>query len=468
MLGRQQEINLQINQLMDGALIALAFFTCYFLRAALPEWFDSILSFNVRPVPPLRELMWIPAITVPFTPLVLELYGYYRDPLQKDSVRSLRQMTQALLVMSAIVGACVIFLKWAPESRSVLLLFIPTAGLLLLAKEELVKRSVIRRLRDSNQKERLLLVGTEDDVARLEKKLDAVQMQIAEVVERFDISERPLEEFLKLLHEHSVQRVVFAPAHLNFAQIEQAILACEDEGVESWVSADFINTSLAEARFDTFGGRPMIVFRTTPETSWALLLKEFLDRSGAALVLLLSFPLWALAIVGIKLSSPGPVFFHQMRGGRHGKPFTILKFRTMSVDAEEKKRELLQANEMSGPVFKLEKDPRVFPFGAFLRRFSIDELPQLLNVVRGEMSLVGPRPLPVYEVEQIENSSHRRRLSMKPGITCIWQVSGRNQISDFEDWVRLDLQYIDNWSIWLDLKILLQTLPVVLFGSGAR
>jgi lipopolysaccharide/colanic/teichoic acid biosynthesis glycosyltransferase len=146
----------------------------------------------------------------------------------------------------------------------------------------------------------------------------------------------------------------------------------------------------------------------------------------------------------------------------------MFKFRTMCADAEQKQKELEAFNEMSGPVFKVGDDPRVTPLGRLLRRLSIDELPQLFNVLRGEMSLVGPRPLPLYEVEKFQSAGHRRRLSMKPGLTCLWQVRGRNQVTDFDDWVKMDLEYIDEWSLWLDLRILLRTVPVVLCGFGAR
>jgi lipopolysaccharide/colanic/teichoic acid biosynthesis glycosyltransferase len=170
----------------------------------------------------------------------------------------------------------------------------------------------------------------------------------------------------------------------------------------------------------------------------------------------------------IRLSSPGPVLFRQQRAGLNGQPFTMLKFRTMVTNAEQLKQELAALNEMSGPVFKVTNDPRITPIGRFLRKWSIDELPQLLNVLRGEMSLVGPRPLPVDEVRRFDDPAHRRRLSVKPGLTCLWQVSGRNDVKDFKEWVRLDLEYIDNWSLWLDLKILLRTIPAVFAGTGAK
>jgi lipopolysaccharide/colanic/teichoic acid biosynthesis glycosyltransferase len=188
-------------------------------------------------------------------------------------------------------------------------------------------------------------------------------------------------------------------------------------------------------------------------------------------LILASSPFWLLAYVGVKLASPGaPVFFSQMRAGRYGKPFQMWKFRTMVANAEKMLDQVKEqhGNHMDGPVFKLDRDPRIFPFGAWLRKFSIDELPQLMNVVMGDMSLVGPRPLPLYEVEAISEVAHRRRLSVKPGITCEWQAGGRNRISSFEEWVEMDLHYIDNWSLWLDCKILLQTVPAVLCAKGAK
>jgi lipopolysaccharide/colanic/teichoic acid biosynthesis glycosyltransferase len=190
----------------------------------------------------------------------------------------------------------------------------------------------------------------------------------------------------------------------------------------------------------------------------------FLSSLG---LLVLSIPFLIITTL-IKLTSKGPVFFKQSRIGKDGKAFDFYKFRTMYVDAEKQKLELQAFNEMKGPVFKMQDDPRVTPLGRFLRRTSIDEFPQLVNVLRGHMSLVGPRPLPVYEVEKFEETVHRRRLSMKPELTCLWQVRGRNTVVNFSDWVRMDLEYIDNWSLFLDAYIVLRTIPSVLLGIGAR
>jgi len=186
----------------------------------------------------------------------------------------------------------------------------------------------------------------------------------------------------------------------------------------------------------------------------------------ASLLLMVLSPVLVAIAIAIKLDSPGPVLFRQLRCGLHGRTFTFLKFRSMRVDAEALKKQLAPYNEMDGPAFKMTNDPRVTPLGRFLRRTSLDELPQLWNIIRGDMSIVGPRPAVLEEVRQYE-PWQRRRLSMKPGLTCLWQVNGRNELT-FEEWMRLDLEYIDNWSLWLDVKIALKTIPAVLFGRGAR
>jgi exopolysaccharide biosynthesis polyprenyl glycosylphosphotransferase len=212
----------------------------------------------------------------------------------------------------------------------------------------------------------------------------------------------------------------------------------------------------------------MLVFRSKPAAQWSLFFKNLIDRVGAFMGLILLSPLLLVVAAAIKITSPGPALFRQSRAGLHGAPFEMWKFRTMRADAEQQKAELQAFNEMKGPVFKMQDDPRITPLGRFLRHTSIDEFPQLVNVLRGQMSLVGPRPLPIYEVEKFEQTVHRRRLSMKPGLTCLWQIRGRNTVVDFSDWVRMDLEYIDNWSLFLDAYIILRTIPSVLLGIGAR
>jgi exopolysaccharide biosynthesis polyprenyl glycosylphosphotransferase len=217
---------------------------------------------------------------------------------------------------------------------------------------------------------------------------------------------------------------------------------------------------------DELEGVPVVTIRSGPEEDWRLLAKRLIDILGSVALLLVLAPFFALVAWLIKLDSRGTVFFMQERIGFNKRRFKLIKFRTMTDGADQQQTLLEHLNEVEGPVFKIKNDPRVTRLGKFLRRFSIDELPQLFNVLKGDMSLVGPRPLPVRDVERIDVTSHKRRFSIKPGITCLWQVNGRSNIR-FDDWVLLDLEYIDKWSLGLDLLILLKTIPAVLKGPGA-
>jgi len=199
---------------------------------------------------------------------------------------------------------------------------------------------------------------------------------------------------------------------------------------------------------------------------WPVLIKRILDITVSSILLAICAPLLILTAILIRLTSPGPILFTQNRLGFNKRRFKIYKFRTMVADAEQKIRQIEHLNEASGPVFKIKNDPRITPIGKFLRKTSIDELPQLFNVLKGDMSLVGPRPLPVRDYEGFDKDWQRRRFSVRPGITCLWQINGRSSIP-FEKWMQLDLQYIDGWSLWLDFEILLKTIPAVLKGSGA-
>lgn len=462
MLGQRQEINLQVHQFVDSMLLVFAFWLTHTLRWHATEWFD------IPAIRPFHQLAWILVIVAPFAPVALEINGFYRNVHQKTFLQSLRQFAQAFVWLLLAIGACVIFFKWAADSRAVVIGFILLGGGLILGKEAIVKARRRRQLASGALRLRVILAGDAADMDRAWNRLPALERQQMEVVARVDLSSQPVETLSQLFRKHNVERVLLAAEHIHFHHIEQAVRACEIEGVEAWLSTEFLHTERARPGFDVLGGQPMLVFRMTPTDAWALLAKEALDRILGLVILILSLPLWIVAYIGIKLSSPGPVLFCQERGGRYGRPFRMYKFRTMVVNAEELREKLAARNEMNGPAFKIQGDPRIFPFGAFLRKFSIDEFPQLINILRGEMSLVGPRPLPVYEVEKIEQSAQRRRLSVKPGLTCLWQVSGRSEITDFEEWVQLDLQYIDNWTFWLDVKILFRTIRVVLTGSGAR
>jgi len=463
MIGRKQELNLQFQQILDGGILILCFWLAHIIRTSISLWFPEVYD-----IPNFNDFRWVLWFLMPFGPIVLEMQGFYNHVLQKKVIKSTVQLGRAAVLLGLAIAISGFFFRLTIPSRAVLLIFAPLSLIALLVRERFTVAQIRRRASSGQFRESVLLAGTPGDLNQLEKSLTTEQMFDIEIVARVDIEVEPISALVESLHVHSVSRVIFAGGHSHLNRLQEAIAACEIEGVEVWLLADFIKTSIARPDFDSIGDRPMLVFRTTPDVSWALWIKAVIDRAGAALILIPASFMMLVAAIVIKLTSPGPVIFRQVRAGKHGKPFTMYKFRTMVTDAEMLQSELMVFNQMSGPVFKIDRDPRITPVGRFLRKWSIDELPQLFNVLRGHMSLVGPRPLPIYEVEKFENTAQRRRLSVKPGLTCLWQVSGRNQVTDFHEWVRLDLKYIDNWSIWLDIKILIMTVPAVLLGLGAK
>jgi exopolysaccharide biosynthesis polyprenyl glycosylphosphotransferase len=461
-LGRKQELNLQFHQLIDAVLFVVSLWSAYAIRSAFSKipGVPEVITFN--------SIMWLIILIMPFGPLFLDLQGFYTFPLRKTFLRSLAQTIQALLWLGVLISGCAILFKLPIESRSVLILFGALSVVLLLVKERIVIDFLRARATRGDLREKVILAGSADEVQHLASRLTEEQLSEVEIVARIDISTEPTSTLVKALHEHSVGRVIFLTARTELRRVEEVVAACEIEGVEAWLMADFIRTSIARPAFDMFGPQPMLVFRSTPESSWALITKRAIDLVGSFCGIILLSPLLAAVAIAIKLTSPGPAIFSQFRSGKHGRPFKMFKFRSMYSDAEQRRHELEAYNQMSGPVFKIEHDPRITPLGRRLRKYSIDELPQLFNVFIGQMSIVGPRPLPVFEVENFANPAQRRRLSVKPGLTCLWQISGRSEIKDFETWVKLDLRYIDNWSIWLDLKILFETIPAVLQARGAK
>lgn len=267
-----------------------------------------------------------------------------------------------------------------------------------------------------------------------------------------------------LLKEHPVSVVYCSlPVKSMYEPIQQVIEICEQFGVEVRHSAHLFQTKIAQ--LEQAPVKNYSILRMVRK-DWTRYAKRAFDIAGASVLLILAAPVMLAAAIAIRLDSSGPILFTQDRYGLHRKRFRIFKLRTMVVNAEVLQSQLEHRNEFAGPAFKIKEDPRITRVGAFLRKTSIDELPQLWNVLLGDMSLVGPRPMSVRDVLRIENSSHLRRFSVMPGITCIWQMSGRNN-TDFENWVRLDLEYIDSWSLLLDMKILVGTVPAVLWGRGA-
>lgn len=268
-----------------------------------------------------------------------------------------------------------------------------------------------------------------------------------------------------LINDSQIDALIVAVDPEDMPRTQTLFETAEKMGITVCLLPNIFEASMAKAKPGYINGTPVVVYRAVPENQMAHAFKFAIDKIGALAGLLILSPIVAATALAIKLDNRGPILFAQERSGLNGRKFKMLKFRTMEVDAEKKKAELAERNEMSGPVFKISNDPRVTRVGKVLRKFSIDEIPQFINVLKGEMSLVGPRPPLPKEVAAYE-PWQRRKLSVQPGVTCLWQVNGRNNI-DFEHWMKLDLEYIDNWSLWLDTKLIARTIPAVLKSKGA-
>jgi len=465
MLRRDRQIRMQVHQLMDACLFAVSFWLAFKLRSN--EDFVDLFGLGGWDVP-FDAYVRLYLILIPAAPLILEGVGFYaRAPFCSRRV-TVRMLFKGCLFTSVGLVLTMYLFHMPPVARGVVVWFGFISFGLVFIKDEMLRWLATTKMAQAQYQRRVILVGSSEETARMEAELRAKSAEEVEILARLDLSEAPVQRLVELLHEHSVNGVILSAKHAYFEQVEAAIRACELEGVEAWLVADFFKTQISRTSFDDFYGWPVPVFRSAPESSWPRVVKQMMDFTGSLVLLVGGSLLFAVIALLIKRSSPGPVFFRQQRSGINGRPFTLYKFRTMVTNAEQLKHELAAMNEMTGPVFKVTNDPRVTRMGRFLRKFSLDELPQLYNVLRGEMSLVGPRPLPVDEVKRFNDLAHRRRLSVKPGLTCLWQISGRNNVSDFQDWVRLDLAYIDHWSLWLDVRILWRTIPAVLAGTGAK
>ena len=451
-------------QLIDGLLSATAMVLAFAIRVhVLPRW----IPLESREIGDFMLYLPYVALMGFLAPFVMSRRGIYRNISGRGQRLNWASLFEIGLILF-LTGISVIFFFRQSPSRIVFILFVPIFFLLLLARENLFHRFRLFRRGEKHASVRLLLAT--DSMENTDRWINLFSDSPVgiRVTRTFPAGHESIEHFVQALHDDSVGIVLLDVHAKNMGWAAQAIKACEEEGVESWLSTDFVGTQIARAQFEEVMNRNLLVFRSTRAGTWQSLIKILFDRIASTFLLLLLAPVFLAIWLAIKLESPGPALFRQSRSGRHGDPFTMYKFRTMHSNAEMKKAELESLNEMKGPVFKIKNDPRVTKVGTFLRFTSLDELPQLLNVFLGQMSLVGPRPLPTYETLAMTANTQRRRLSVSPGMTCLWQISGRNDVVDFSDWVRLDLEYIDQWSLWLDFQILLRTIPAVLFGRGAR
>lgn len=464
---------------LDAVIIVLTWVGMTALRYQFGQWY----SLDLIPGDPIIRPL---AVTHNLAHLVLVLpvwlYALHRGGTYAD----LRRMRSDILLLrifrASVFGLLgLLALSFALQvghhlSRTLILAFGLSVVLSLYASRRLLLRLLKARARNA-WVHNIVLVGSAEEARPLVEVLRRHAdwgMRLVGVVRSDDgqVTEVSgaqvlgrLSDMPRILERHAVDEVLVAGSSLSVRTLREVADSCEEVGVRFSMDANFLGLSISRAQLSDLDGWHVLSFSSTPEDAEGLAVKRAMDVMLSGLALLALSPVFLLTALAIKLEDGGPVFFGQQRSGLYGRTFTMWKFRSMVVDAEAKKAALMAQNEMGGPVFKMKQDPRITRVGRFIRKTSIDELPQFWNVFVGSMSLVGPRPPIPAEVEKYERWQ-RRRLSMKPGITCIWQVSGRNNI-DFETWMKLDLEYIDNWSLFLDVKLLVRTVPVVLLGHGA-
>ena len=482
MLKQQARLIAALVFVADLALVTLAFLAAHALRSYGLDVFG--LGSDGPSLYPLERYL-------PLLPLALALWGVllwrsgrYRSHRRVPLIDEAGAVVRVTLWATALFALAVWGFRLDERllgtdriSRGWIVLFAGLAGLFLLT-EKLVVRLTARQVRARGLNFRtVLVVGTGRTAGAIAESLRehrwwgyrVLGFVAVEAGEESDPRAAPLAGALsdlpRLLSENVVDEVVFALTPRDLGRFEDLVLALQEEGILVRFALDVLPHAQARVDLEELDGVPLVTLSTSPTGPFELAVKRMMDVGLSALLLLLALPILGGVACAIKLGEGGAVLFRQRRCGLNGRVFTLYKFRTMVGDAEGRLAEVAHLNEMKGPVFKSRQDPRVTRLGRLLRRYSLDELPQFWNVLRGDMSLVGPRPPIPEEVVRYERWQ-RRRLAMKPGITCLWQISGRNAI-DFEEWMRLDLEYIDSWSPWLDLKILAKTVPVVLSGRGA-
>jgi exopolysaccharide biosynthesis polyprenyl glycosylphosphotransferase len=396
----------------------------------------------------------------------------YRSKRLANWRDELAEVIKAVSLCTLILSTAELILQWQTVTRWVLVSFWVLASVLLFLVR-LFKHYTLRQFRlHGRNLRRVVVVGTGPRAQQLAAMIHEHSELGYRLVGFIDNVEQPgvigtLDRMAEILRDNVVDEMMIAlPIKTFYEEMENIVQVAAEQGITVRLHSDLFSVRLTRAVAEQLDETPILSLYTSPEYSWGFVCKRVIDVIGAAGLLLVLSPLLLLIAVLIKLSSRGPVFFAQERLGYNKRPFRMFKFRTMVAEAPQLQAQLEHLNEASGPVFKIKDDPRVTPLGRWLRKTSLDELPQLFNVLLGDLSLVGPRPLPRRDYDRFDEYWFNRRFSVKPGITCIWQVSGRSNIN-FDYWIRQDLEYIDRWSLALDVKILLKTIPAVLRGTGA-
>ena len=410
--------------------------------------------------------------------IVFRFIGLY------ETKRFGRRLEECIDILKATsLGTCVIsgivsiFYPWLLNTYFIFIFWVSTAIMTISTRMAMRMILVTMRYMGKNLRH-IVIVGTNKQAVRFAKKIRAhkdmgynilgfVDKECKSDGERMEMLS-DFEHFSEVLDRHVVDEVIVAlPIKSFYSEINAVMGLCEEQGIKIRFIMDMLfDLSHAKVIIEYMEDTPLLTLYMGPRNGYLLRIKRIMDITVSSFALILLVPLFAIIGILIKIDSRGPIFFVQERVGYNKRRFKIYKFRTMTSDAEKIQAEMEHLNEASGPVFKIKDDPRVTKIGDVLRKTSIDELPQLFNVLEGNMSLVGPRPLPIRDYNRFEKNWQKRRFSVRPGLTCLWQVQGRNELS-FEKWIELDMEYIDHWSLLLDLRILVKTIPAVFRGTGA-
>ena len=469
MLREQAQLFNRIAMFLDLLVLLVSLLFAYYL-ASLSTPLLNVTSY-----------LWILIFVFPLWLFFLHRHKLYGSIRRLSVIDIFLHIVRVQISTSFILGFLIWFLDKDHFSRSLYVAFICLSFVLLLAEKVIIRKTLgMARKWDYNSRN-LLIIGTKEKAQSFHDLLklhDDWGLNVIGFLQALE--DEPLvdmvcghkvlgygNDLLRVCKQLPVDEVVFCLPKNLIIDAEQYLQDLEELGITVRMVLDYYDLKYTKKKLDLFhGDLPILTFYSKNLDSQQLMLKRLLDLFGATVGLLILLILLPFIAIAIKRGSPGPVFFGQERVGESGRRFKCWKFRSMYIDAEKRKAELLDQNQMNGAIFKIKNDPRITRIGNFLRETSLDELPQFWNVLRGDMSLVGTRPPTPEEVAEYANW-HRRRISIKPGITGMWQVSGRNNIDNFDDIVRLDIAYIDSWSIWLDIKLLLQTLKVVFAREGS-
>lgn len=467
--NRHEQLQLLVR-LTDTLAAITSFALAYWIRAVL-------LADRLGALAPLEFIAWLLPASLALHLWLFPMFGFYESIRMKSYFQLISMVVRASAVEFFVLGALVFSIKSYSTSRYFLFLYVCVNCFALCAEKVAAKMLFSRMNIRGYSRRKVIVVGTGSNAAQIIRSLakhshwgmDAIgvlrnEPDSATTVEGVRVL-GDLSELESVIRARAVDEVFFAADRFSGREVSEKVMLCEQIGIPIRFSIG-VDLPRSKVSFSEINGMPIVTFYQLEMTPLQSFLKRSLDIGVGLVGVSLTAVLYPWIAMRIRKESPGPTIFKQQRVGENGRLFKCYKFRTMRVGAESMKAELAAANQMSGPMFKMENDPRVFPFGNFLRRTSLDELPQFVNILRGDMSVVGTRPPTPDEVSRY-NLGDRRRLSIRPGLTGLWQVGGRSSVTDFKNVVEMDLKYIDHWSIWLDIKIILKTIWVVFRGRGA-